>query len=692
MGYYGDLATMEAKYAKDTSGLDTIGEQLDKALDLQMAQDILGLSGTNGKVDKGSLVLNVKDYGAKGDGVTDDTAAINAIFAAIPATQIDGSSAGVRVYFPPGIYLCNTVTSLATPASTAVLYLQSKSGVTIEGSGSGTIIRTTTAVADNLFFVQNCNFFKLDNLRIEAIGTTARIQRGIHVTCTAGGHTPSGMMSRLFVRCLANYRRVFDFACTSGSPTIWSGQAAFVAGDVGGSVMLNLNTGPFTSDIAAVTAVSGTLASSITASQTTITLNSPLTGAPSAGFTIQVESERMFVSAGGNTTSLTVVRGRGNTTLFPAAIHASGVAVTTSNATLADNVTATDAASITPGRVVAGGSSILYDGYAFGADNPGAGNMDLTGMVWRECFASRCHRTGFWVGNGTAANTLDNRIIAMNANECGIGVFNYGSQASVYGGLLSTNVVDFKAYNLASSSLVIQDCRSEGPALFYELTGGAPDGTSVQLSSIELVTFNSEDGVAIRHLASLPLTLNTVSLRSANTSFATVFVSASGTTNNPCNLTAINVSSNGLNSNLFLSGMPTCVRTIISSPRSIAINGFTRNTVVGMLLDNKLQINGGLVRGRTAVANTAYTVLASDGLVAYTSLSAARVVTLPAQGSTVPAGQEFIIKDESGSCSGTNTITITPPAGTIDGAANVVLNTAYAKVTLYTNGTNWFTR
>lgn len=46
-----------------------------------------------GKVDKGSLVLNVRDYGAKGDGVTDDTAAIRAAVAA--------ATPGTTIYFPP---------------------------------------------------------------------------------------------------------------------------------------------------------------------------------------------------------------------------------------------------------------------------------------------------------------------------------------------------------------------------------------------------------------------------------------------------------------------------------------------------------------------------------------------------------------------------------------------------------------
>lgn len=88
---------------------------------------------------------------------------------------------------------------------------------------------------------------------------------------------------------------------------------------------------------------------------------------------------------------------------------------------------------------------------------------------------------------------------------------------------------------------------------------------------------------------------------------------------------------------------------------------------------------------RTGVSDTNYTINMADSIVGFTALTAARTATLPSA-SSVPAGKQFVIKDESGNCSGGNTITI---LGTVDGTANAVLNTAYASIRLYSNGTSW---
>lgn len=72
------------------------------------------VAATAGKVDKGALVLNVKDYGAVGDGVADDTAAIVAAAAAANSRRVltIGGNAyrpGATLFFPAG-YTFNLAT------------------------------------------------------------------------------------------------------------------------------------------------------------------------------------------------------------------------------------------------------------------------------------------------------------------------------------------------------------------------------------------------------------------------------------------------------------------------------------------------------------------------------------------------------------------------------------------------------
>lgn len=94
----------------------------------------------------------------------------------------------------------------------------------------------------------------------------------------------------------------------------------------------------------------------------------------------------------------------------------------------------------------------------------------------------------------------------------------------------------------------------------------------------------------------------------------------------------------------------------------------------------------GLNLAITPVADVAYTVLITDCIVQYTSLTAARVVTLPAA-NRVPRGHAVIIKDGVGTA-GADNITVT---ATIDGGANKVINANYGIVRVYSDGTAWFT-
>jgi Pectate lyase superfamily protein len=80
--------------------------------------------------------INVKDYGAKGDGVTDDTAAINAAFTA---------AAGGRCRLPAGTYIVSGTTGVAFGGNTSLI-IPATGNIEIYGDGQGiTIIKHATA-------------------------------------------------------------------------------------------------------------------------------------------------------------------------------------------------------------------------------------------------------------------------------------------------------------------------------------------------------------------------------------------------------------------------------------------------------------------------------------------------------------------------------------------------------------------
>lgn len=120
---------------------------------------------------------------------------------------------------------------------------------------------------------------------------------------------------------------------------------------------------------------------------------------------------------------------------------------------------------------------------------------------------------------------------------------------------------------------------------------------------------------------------------------------------------------------------------------------------------NRLVINDGTTAGgwpaaklaevitntRTTVANSGYTVLPTDRLVAYSTLTAARVVTLAAA-SAYPTGTRLLIADETGNCSTTKTLTLAAAGtDTIEGAATTIVNLAYGYIGVESNGVGAWT-
>lgn len=106
-------------------------------------------------------IFNVKDYGAVGDGITDDSAAIQAAVTAI------NSSIGGSVYFPAGTYAFSD--GYVTPKSNVRFFGDGGASILQKLSAATTdyIIKSSTAATSNVL-IENLAF---SNLRSSASGT-----------------------------------------------------------------------------------------------------------------------------------------------------------------------------------------------------------------------------------------------------------------------------------------------------------------------------------------------------------------------------------------------------------------------------------------------------------------------------------------------------------------------------------------
>lgn len=118
-------------------------------------------------------VINVKDYGAVGDGSTDDTSAVGDAFGAVPTT-------GGTIYFPAGTYKLSTSLSVADRP------------IAIVGEGIGVSILQWTAAAttEGISISQDLPtyFTAVRDLSLKTLETTPA-GTGLHITLSASNAT-----------------------------------------------------------------------------------------------------------------------------------------------------------------------------------------------------------------------------------------------------------------------------------------------------------------------------------------------------------------------------------------------------------------------------------------------------------------------------------------------------------------------
>jgi len=135
----------------------------------------------NANVNKnvwGNIIYNVKAYGAKGDGVTDDSTAIQA---AISAANTAG---GGKVFFPAGTYLISTQLNLF-------------SNVSFEGVGNASVIKAKDSFATtNLSPMIWADSQSDISIRELTLMETALIKRGQQILLVLVDINARGILSR----------------------------------------------------------------------------------------------------------------------------------------------------------------------------------------------------------------------------------------------------------------------------------------------------------------------------------------------------------------------------------------------------------------------------------------------------------------------------------------------------------------
>lgn len=119
----------------------------------------------------GSIVsdsINIRDFGAVGDGVTDDTASINAALS-------EGRRTGTKVYAPGGIFKVNGTLDISgvTFEGTVGGYNTATVGTTLSGAGANTVLEQLDTTLPGLTY-------NVRNFRIINSGAGLKLRYGVH--------------------------------------------------------------------------------------------------------------------------------------------------------------------------------------------------------------------------------------------------------------------------------------------------------------------------------------------------------------------------------------------------------------------------------------------------------------------------------------------------------------------------------
>ena len=111
--------------------------------------------------------INVKDYGAVGDGVTNDSTAVAAAIAALTDYSV--------LYFPPGVYIASGTGQI-----------NNLSHVTVMGAGMGVSVWKAPAGGDIMIWANGtgCNYWNVQDITLDGNNTTRNGNHGLYLECS----------------------------------------------------------------------------------------------------------------------------------------------------------------------------------------------------------------------------------------------------------------------------------------------------------------------------------------------------------------------------------------------------------------------------------------------------------------------------------------------------------------------------
>jgi Pectate lyase superfamily protein len=179
--------------------------------------------------DRLTEIRNVKDFGAKGDGVTDDTRSIQTAINAASSTGLNayGVTGGAMVFFPSGVYRTTAPLTFGTGSSSIRLWGSGRHSCAIFGNFPGYVIDKPDNRLQNLEVIQGL-FVKNDRAASDAGAIRfCAVEKGIIDDCYVQGFTGIDASANTYCTRLTNVE------ITNSSPAGTAGTVGIYTAQVG---------------------------------------------------------------------------------------------------------------------------------------------------------------------------------------------------------------------------------------------------------------------------------------------------------------------------------------------------------------------------------------------------------------------------------------------------------------------------